>query len=43
MGKQSQLERAIASIEGEIAVLQAALARLKQQREQQTAKKAKAD
>ena len=40
MSKPSQLERAIQSIESEIEVLQAALARLKQQREQQTAKKA---
>ena len=35
MGKQSQLDKAIAQLEGEIAVLQAAVTRLRQQQRQQ--------
>ncbi len=40
MGKPSQLDRAIEDIKGEIAVLQAALARLQRQKDEQQAKKA---
>jgi prefoldin subunit 5 len=39
MGKPSQIDRAIEDIEGEIEVLQAALARLQRQKDEQQAKK----